>query len=564
MSTTSRMRPFWPLAAGAWAAASFTLGVRAWSWTTGAPAPVSPFWCVALMVRGDLRPTAGMWAWVGAVALALVAVPAAVRLAGRGGGGARRGDEAARLTGRRGDTESINEQAVRAKARRLGAGGRGAPFGLPIGRAVGDGRRLWSSFEDVSILIAGPRTGKTTCWVVPRIWAAPGAVVATSNKRDILDATRTVRAERGRTWVFDPQGIAGEPQSWWWNILSYVTDAVQARALTQIFIDTTRPAGAQTSAYFDAAARDLVTALVLAAARGGRTIMDVHGWLSDQTDREPLMILRRTGEDLMARALEGAMDLVAETRSGVYGTASTMVSFMLNERAMRWVTPQPLLTELRPDDLVGSTDTLYLLSQEGRGDASPIVTALTVAVTEAAVERARTRPGGRLDVPMLIELDEAANVCRWGELPNMYSHYGSRLITVDTILQSWAQGVTAWGEEGIKKMWSAANQKVYGGGVSEKGFLSDLEAIIGTYWTDSHQSTRSSQGWSATTSRDAQQRQIATVKELAELPPGRAWVLSSGNRAVLARMIPYWKQKKQDRARGAAGAAPAGRTTRGK
>lgn len=68
MSTTSRMRPFWPLAAGAWAAASFTLGVRAWSWTTGAPAPVSPFWCVALMVRGDLRPTAGMWAWVGAVA----------------------------------------------------------------------------------------------------------------------------------------------------------------------------------------------------------------------------------------------------------------------------------------------------------------------------------------------------------------------------------------------------------------------------------------------------------------------------------------------------------------
>ena len=103
---------------------------------------------------------------------------------------------------------------------------------------------------------------------------------------------------------------------------------------------------------------------------------------------------------------------------------------------------------------------------------------------------------------------------------------------MDTVLQSWAQGVTAWGEEGIKKLWSAANQKVYGGGVSEKGFLSDLEAIIGTYWTDSHQSTRSSQGWSATTSRDAQQRQIATVKELAELPPGRAWVLSSGNRAV--------------------------------
>ena len=38
----------------------------------------------------------------------------------------------------------------------------GVPFAR---RAVGDGLRLWSSFEDVSILIAGPRTGKTTCWV---------------------------------------------------------------------------------------------------------------------------------------------------------------------------------------------------------------------------------------------------------------------------------------------------------------------------------------------------------------------------------------------------------------
>ena len=184
------------------------------------------------------------------------------------------------------------------QAERLGAGtsDRNGSFGLPIGRAVADGRCLWSSFEDVCIMIAGPRTGKTTCSLVPRIWAAPGFVLATSNKPDVLEATRRVRARRGDVWVFDPQGIADEPQSWWWNIPSYVTDAVQARALTQIFIDTTRDAKAHTSAYFDSAARDLVTVLVLVTARGERMIMEVHGWLANQTNREPLMILRRTGE----------------------------------------------------------------------------------------------------------------------------------------------------------------------------------------------------------------------------------------------------------------------------
>jgi hypothetical protein len=38
-------------------------------------------------------------------------------------------------------------------------------------------------------------------------------------------------------------------------------------------------------------------------------------------------------------------------------------------------------------------------------------------------------------------LDEAANVCRWRDLPNLYSHYGSRGIVLMTILQSWSQGV---------------------------------------------------------------------------------------------------------------------------
>jgi len=81
--------------------------------------------------------------------------------------------------------------------------------------------------------------------------------------------------------------------------------------------------------------------------------------------------------------------------------------------------------------------TLYSLSKEGRGTAGPLVTALTVAVVEPAAQSA----GGRLATPLVGVLDEAANVCRWRELPNLYSHYGSRGIVLDTVLQSWSQGV---------------------------------------------------------------------------------------------------------------------------
>jgi type IV secretory pathway TraG/TraD family ATPase VirD4 len=100
---------------------------------------------------------------------------------------------------------------------------------------------------------------------------------------------------------------------------------------------------------------------------------------------------------------------------------------------------------------------------------------------EAAEEIAVHSRGGRLQTPMIGVLDEAANVCRWRELPNLYSHYGSRGIVLMTILQSWSQGVEVWGREGMRKLWSASNIKVYGGGVAEAEFLNEVAQLVGEY-----------------------------------------------------------------------------------
>ncbi|WP_380166417.1 TraG/TraD/VirD4 family protein [Jannaschia sp. R86511] len=126
--------------------------------------------------------------------------------------------------------------------------------------------------------------------------------------------------------------------------------------------------------------------------------------------------------------------------------------------------------------------------------------------------------GGRLATPLLAVLDEAANVCRWRDLPDLYSHYGSRGIVLMTILQSWSQGVGVWGESGMKKLWSAANVKVYGGGVCEASFLEDLSRTIGDHDrpTSSVTTGRGGQGVSHQLQRD----RILDVADLAALPKG--------------------------------------------
>ena len=517
-------------------------GVHLWAWWTGQPSPSwNPFTLVIALLRGSLRASAGMWVCVGGVAALLLVVVLVVHLARRRvRGRRRRGDEAAALVGYRRDTEPLSRGQVEATARRLGVAT--DAFGLPIGKAVSDNRLLFSDFEAVSVVIAGPRTGKTTCWVVPRILAAPGLVVATSNKPDIVELTREQRQERGKVWIFDPQEIIGEPQSFWWNPLTYVTSSARATAMAQALMDASRPATGQSNPFFDTGARDLVARLLLAASRSGRSLAEVKRWVNDPSDDEPVLLLRQAGEYEKADELQATLNTVEVTRSGIFAGAQQIMGFTADERTMSWVTPNHWIPELRLEELLRSTDTLYLLSQEGPASAAPVVTALTMAFTETAMEHAKRQPGGRLSVPVLVELDEAANVCRWSQLPSLYSHFGSRGILMDTEIQGWSQGISAWGKEGMQTLWSAANNKVYGGGVAEPEFLSMLSDLIGSHWVDQVQTTSSQGGSSSTRSLEAQERKIAPVDQLAALPRGRAWVLASGATALLTRLIPYWEQ----------------------
>lgn len=155
---------------------------------------------------------------------------------------------------------------------------------------------------------------------MPAILDAPGPVLATSNKRDVVDATRDVRQSAGPVWVFDPQAIAREDPTWWWNPLSYVTDEVRAAKLAEDVASGSREAGA----YFDPAAQDLLAGLLLAAALDSRPIADVYSWLTRPSDDTGVDVLNRHGFPLTADQVAGVIAALERQRGGVYGTAQQM------------------------------------------------------------------------------------------------------------------------------------------------------------------------------------------------------------------------------------------------
>ncbi|PZE63626.1 type IV secretory system conjugative DNA transfer family protein [Curtobacterium sp. MCBD17_021] len=459
-------------------------------------------------------------------------------------------DTSARYMASTKDLAELQEKRSLEKAARLGV--QGCP-GVPLGKDMRSGKMLYASWEDVTIGIAGPRVGKTTALVVPAILAAPGALLTTSNKPDTVETTRKLRDEVGTTWVFDPQQVVDEEPTWWWNPLSYVTDDTTAAKLAGHFASGSREPGDKGDAYFDPAGKNLLAGMLLAAALDGRAITDVFTWLTDPDNREMVPVLRNGGYPLIADAVESETRAPERQRAGVYGTARKMAGCLQNSRIGRWVTPVggnmrgDRRPQFNPDEFVRGTDTLYSLSKEGEGTATPLVTALTVAVVEAGERLAKTQPGGRLATPLLCILDEAANVCRWKDLPDLYSHYGSRGIPIMSIFQSWSQGVDVFSLAGMRKLFSAANEVVYLGGVKEIEFLRELSELIGDY--DHETVSYSMNKGVRSTSVQNNRRRILDPSELAELPRGRAILIASGLRSSMVKTAPWYEGSDAEKVR---------------
>ncbi|MEV5574517.1 TraM recognition domain-containing protein [Spirillospora sp. NPDC052269] len=413
-------------------------------------------------------------------------------------------------------------------------------IGLVMGDALkpaGTGARLYSSWEDTVVAFMAPRSGKTTTQSIPHVLSAPGAVIATSNKADLWSAISSVRAAKtgGKIWLFDPQRITYQAQEWWWNPLANLATVEDAHRLAGHFVLTVDDG--QKKDLWGPAAQDLLCALLLAAATSDRSMHHIAQWLDEPAVPTPIELLQQAGFHLMASSLKGTQNGAVETRDGIYQTARTAAKCLRDQEILAWVTSQDELPVFEPDAFAASRDTLYLLSKS-LSAAAPLIAALTDTAMRAAERRAE-QSGGRLDPPMVVVLDEAANICRIADLPQLYSHLGSRGIVPVTILQSYEQGVTVWGEPGMAALWGAATRKLIGAGIDSPRLARDLATLIGQHDVPVRSITYNE--GRASEQISLRRQEILEAADIRALPAGTALLLATGTRPALIQLRPWYR-----------------------
>ncbi|MFI2077674.1 type IV secretory system conjugative DNA transfer family protein [Streptomyces triculaminicus] len=410
--------------------------------------------------------------------------------------------------------------------------------GVLLGDLEPRGPELRGSDEDVYLALMAPRAGKSTALATPTLLEAPGAALLTSNKSDVYAITRQARSRVGTTWVLDAQSVAHAERELWWDILASARTIEGARRLAMHFIAAGSDSSARRDFWMNAALNTL-TALFHAAALNGGTVTDVLAWLSTPADRAPVNALRANGMTALADQLASTVAGAPETRDGVYETARQCVACLLDPQIAAWVTPDKHRAQFEPTRFVQSLDTLYLLSKDGGGSAAGVIAAAADSVFRAGVQAAE-RAGGRLDAPLRAILDEAANVCRIEDLPDLYSHLGSRGITPVTILQSYRQGVRVWGEVGMDALWSASTVKLLGAGLDDADFVEKVSRLVGEHKVKETSVSHSSSGRSTSTSR--QRERIMEPAQIRALPKGRALLLATGVPVGLVKLRPWYAE----------------------
>lgn len=419
----------------------------------------------------------------------------------------------------------------------------GRDIGLALGnlktRKGGPGPVLYASWEDTVVAFMAPRSGKTTSQSIPFVLSAPGAVIATSNKADLWAATAELRERTTGepVWLFDPQHITYQPQRWWWDPLRMLDTVEEASRMAGHFVLTVDDGTKKD--LWGPAAQDLLTALFLAAASSGRTLADVAVWLDQPAVPTPVEILQQAGFRLMASSLLGAQNGAIETRDGIYQTARTAAKALRDEEILAWVTPperRESLAEFDPESFVATRQGLFLCSKS-HSPASPLIAALTDSCMRAGERRAE-RMGGRLDPPLVVILDEAANICKIGDLPPLYSHLGSRGIVPVTILQSYEQGMTVWGEQGMAALWGAATRKIIGAGVDSPRLARDISTLVGQHDVPVRSVTYG-QG-QASEQISVRRQEILDPAAVRSLPSGTGLLLATGGKPALMQLRPWY------------------------
>lgn len=514
--------------------------------TQGVPLSWNPLAAVLqLSTQESTWPPAATWLLVVEAMLFVGLLVVLAKRKGSGKGSPRGGTEFERRVNAQANTGRLQERQRRAEIRHLHPGAEIDAAGIQIGRALDRGHGwVYQSFRQCGAHIWGPGRGKTFTQVVRHAFFAPGAYLMTSNKTDGVRhvlAARALRFPAGRVWMFDPDRIfrRGDRPAFTIDLLASVRDTKSAEKLAGIFESAAQsPDDSGGDTHFDQQGREFLAWCMLAAATAGKTLQQVHRWVNEGNYTDPADLLDAAGYRGPVTALRGLREQADKTRGSVFATAQRMSSAMVHDHLMAWATPTPGVPVFDPSRFVVSQDTLIVLTQEKAGPLAAFVSGLVTDIAHAAIEEAGKHMSERLPVPLIADLDECGNVVTLKDLPEWYTHFGSKGIIINAYYQSPSQGEAVHGRTGFKQLWDAAGMRVFGGGIDDEQWLASLSKLIGTY--DRKTTTTTTSNGSRSRSEGSQEQARASVAELANLPEWRAIVRTSNGVSVVVETVPVF------------------------
>jgi hypothetical protein len=182
----------------------------------------------------------------------------------------------------------VREQALRR--------GGGAFIGLD---ASDDRTGIVHAPAETAVLVLGPpRRGKSSGVIIPSVLTAPGAVVPTSTKPDVLSATAASRSRFGDIWLFDPTGqipmseLPAGVRRLRWSPLDSARDWASARRLAQAMVGASPAAkGTQHEGHWTSRAAALLAPMLYAASGARLQIRDVVAWVLAGDTEIPTLVL---------------------------------------------------------------------------------------------------------------------------------------------------------------------------------------------------------------------------------------------------------------------------------
>jgi type IV secretion system protein VirD4 len=401
--------------------------------------------------------------------------------------------------------------------------------------------------DEHAIIFSPPRGGKTG-WLARVILHYPGPVLSTTTKHDVFELTSGIRAQRGPVHVFNPQGIGAVPSTFRWNPLEGCQDPAVAIRRADAFANSVSQKGVEDASFWAAKASDYLRGYFHAAALAQLDLRHVARWVSGTRPEE--------AEDIL-NASSGAATYLAEQLTEMRGEANKTISTvrMTMSRSLAFLADPALAACILPEDgqsldipgFLRESGTLYLIAETRGEDApvAPLFACLTSEIHHIAALAGSLLPGGRLDPPLLMALDEVTQICPV-PVPSWLADSGGKGIQIITVAHGEAQLRSRWGANGARIIMDTSGAKIWLPGISDTATLDAATALCGT---TAMKETRTIFGQHHERHDLYARHAVMTPDMIRQLPARYALIIRGGMSPVIARLPMAWTDPTYKRAR---------------